>query len=172
MSPQEKRHGVMARIRTSDLTIERPTLYHLSYPARQKMYFLLEFCELGSIAGAGIWPCGQSGGLACRQSRFDLRQGWPLCIWIMYTPSTMSILGMDMCAIQKFLYFISYPFKFTISTCHPNSLNQCRICPTGKQFCGQLLKKPKGSLCGWVGGWGEGVILTLNVYKCLSDYGK
>jgi hypothetical protein len=35
MSPQEKRHGVMARIRTSDLTIERPTLYHLSYPARQ-----------------------------------------------------------------------------------------------------------------------------------------
>jgi hypothetical protein len=35
MSPQEKRHGVMARIRTSDLTMERPTLYHLSYPARQ-----------------------------------------------------------------------------------------------------------------------------------------
>jgi hypothetical protein len=34
MSPQEKRHGVMARIRTSDLTIERRTLYHLSYPAR------------------------------------------------------------------------------------------------------------------------------------------
>jgi hypothetical protein len=33
MSPQEKRHGVMARIRTSDLTIERPTLYHVSYPA-------------------------------------------------------------------------------------------------------------------------------------------
>jgi hypothetical protein len=35
MSPQEKRHGVMARIRISDLTVERPTLYHLSYPARQ-----------------------------------------------------------------------------------------------------------------------------------------
>jgi hypothetical protein len=35
MSPQEKRHGVMARIWTSDLTIERRTLYHLSYPARQ-----------------------------------------------------------------------------------------------------------------------------------------
>jgi hypothetical protein len=34
MSPQEKRHGVMARIRTSDLTIKRQTLYHLSYPAR------------------------------------------------------------------------------------------------------------------------------------------
>jgi hypothetical protein len=34
MSPQEKRHGVMARIQTSDLTIERRTLYHLSYPAR------------------------------------------------------------------------------------------------------------------------------------------
>jgi hypothetical protein len=33
MSPQEKRHGVLARIRTSDLTIERRTLYHLSYPA-------------------------------------------------------------------------------------------------------------------------------------------
>jgi hypothetical protein len=33
MSPQEKRHGVMARIRTSDLTIERQTLYHLRYPA-------------------------------------------------------------------------------------------------------------------------------------------
>jgi hypothetical protein len=33
MSPQEKRHGVMARIRTSDLTIKRPMLYHLSYPA-------------------------------------------------------------------------------------------------------------------------------------------
>jgi hypothetical protein len=33
MSPQEKRHGVMARIRTSDLTVERPTLYHLGYPA-------------------------------------------------------------------------------------------------------------------------------------------
>jgi hypothetical protein len=32
MSLQEKRHGVMARIRTSDLTIERRTLYHLSYP--------------------------------------------------------------------------------------------------------------------------------------------
>jgi hypothetical protein len=31
---QEKRHGVMARIRTSDLTIKRPTLYHLSHPAR------------------------------------------------------------------------------------------------------------------------------------------
>jgi hypothetical protein len=28
MSPQEKRHGVMARIRTSDLTIKKPTLYH------------------------------------------------------------------------------------------------------------------------------------------------
>jgi hypothetical protein len=35
MSPQEKRHGVMARIRTSDLTIERRTLYHLSYTARE-----------------------------------------------------------------------------------------------------------------------------------------
>jgi hypothetical protein len=34
MSPQEKRHGVMAQIRTSDLTIERLMLYHLSYPAR------------------------------------------------------------------------------------------------------------------------------------------
>jgi hypothetical protein len=34
MSRQGKRHGVMTRIRTSDLTIERPTLYHLSYPAR------------------------------------------------------------------------------------------------------------------------------------------
>jgi hypothetical protein len=33
MSPQEKRHGVMAQIQTSVLTIERPTLYHLSYPA-------------------------------------------------------------------------------------------------------------------------------------------
>jgi hypothetical protein len=41
MSPQEKRHGVMARIRTSDLTIERRTLYHLSYPARL-WDFLLE----------------------------------------------------------------------------------------------------------------------------------
>jgi hypothetical protein len=30
---REKRHGVMARIRTSDLTIERRTLYYLSYPA-------------------------------------------------------------------------------------------------------------------------------------------
>jgi hypothetical protein len=35
MSPQEKRHDVMARIRTFDLTIKRPTLYHLSYPAGQ-----------------------------------------------------------------------------------------------------------------------------------------
>jgi hypothetical protein len=34
MSPQEKRHGVMALIQTSDLTVERPMLYHLSYPAR------------------------------------------------------------------------------------------------------------------------------------------
>jgi hypothetical protein len=33
MSPQEKRH-VMAPIRTSDLTVQSPTLYHLSYPAR------------------------------------------------------------------------------------------------------------------------------------------
>jgi hypothetical protein len=32
MSSQEKRHDVMARIWTSDLTIKRPTLYHLSYP--------------------------------------------------------------------------------------------------------------------------------------------
>jgi hypothetical protein len=32
MSPQEKRHGVTARIRTSDLTIKRPIFYHLSYP--------------------------------------------------------------------------------------------------------------------------------------------
>jgi hypothetical protein len=39
MSTQEKRHGVMARIRTSDLTIERPTLYHLSYPARLYVEF-------------------------------------------------------------------------------------------------------------------------------------
>jgi hypothetical protein len=38
MSPQEKRHGVMARIRTSDLRIERPTLYHLRYPARRFIY--------------------------------------------------------------------------------------------------------------------------------------
>jgi hypothetical protein len=38
MSPQEKRHGVMARMRTSDLTIERRTLYHLSYPARHVNY--------------------------------------------------------------------------------------------------------------------------------------
>jgi hypothetical protein len=36
MSPQEQRHGVLARSRTSDLTIKRLTLYNLSYPA---MYF-------------------------------------------------------------------------------------------------------------------------------------
>jgi hypothetical protein len=46
MSPQEKRHGVMARIRTSDLTIERRTLYHLSYPARQSSHsFIHSFIQ-------------------------------------------------------------------------------------------------------------------------------
>jgi hypothetical protein len=34
MLPQEKRHCVMALIQTFDLTIKRPTLYHLSYRAR------------------------------------------------------------------------------------------------------------------------------------------
>jgi hypothetical protein len=46
MSPQEKRHGVMAQIRTSDLTIKRPTLYHLSYPARPKGLKTRCFCLL------------------------------------------------------------------------------------------------------------------------------
>jgi hypothetical protein len=33
MLPQEKRHGVMAQIQTSELMVYRPTLYHLSYSA-------------------------------------------------------------------------------------------------------------------------------------------
>jgi hypothetical protein len=50
MSPQEKCHDVMARIRTTDLTIKRPTLYHLSYPARQQMYTIhITFCYLFSV---------------------------------------------------------------------------------------------------------------------------
>jgi hypothetical protein len=32
LSSQEKRQGVLMRIRTSDLSIQMPTLYHLSYP--------------------------------------------------------------------------------------------------------------------------------------------
>jgi hypothetical protein len=60
-----------------------------------------------SLLGAGIWPSGQSGGLARRRSRFDPRQGRPLYIW-MYTPSAVSILGMDMCTIQKFLFHASF----------------------------------------------------------------
>jgi hypothetical protein len=47
MSPQEKRHGVMARIRTSDLTIKSPTLYHLSYPDRHFFPRLLKAKSLG-----------------------------------------------------------------------------------------------------------------------------
>jgi hypothetical protein len=44
------------------------------------------------IIGAGIWPCGQSGGLARRRSRFDPRQGRPLYIW-MYTPAFWVCFG-------------------------------------------------------------------------------
>jgi hypothetical protein len=62
------------------------------------------FCIYGS--GAGAWPSGQSGGLARQRSRFDPRQGRPLYIW-MHTPSAVCILGMDMCAIQKFLFNFS-----------------------------------------------------------------
>jgi hypothetical protein len=59
----------------------------------------------------GIWPSGQSSGLIRRRSRFDPRQGRPLYIW-MYTPSAVSILGMDMCAIQKFLFHLTCGKKF------------------------------------------------------------
>jgi hypothetical protein len=38
MSPQEKPRGVMAQIRTFDLTIGRPALYHLSYLAREHLF--------------------------------------------------------------------------------------------------------------------------------------
>jgi hypothetical protein len=48
MSPQEKRHGVTARIRTSDLTIERRPLYHLSYPARLSKTVYIFFDNMAS----------------------------------------------------------------------------------------------------------------------------
>jgi hypothetical protein len=32
------------------------------------------------------------------------RQGWPLYIWMFYTPSAMSILGMDMRSMLKYLF--------------------------------------------------------------------
>jgi hypothetical protein len=44
--------------------------------------------------GAGIWPSGQSWGLARRQSRFDSRQGPPPYIW-MYTPALWVCFGWD-----------------------------------------------------------------------------
>jgi hypothetical protein len=42
----------------------------------------------------GIWPSGQSGGLARRRSRFVSRQGRPLYIW-MYTPALRVYFGGD-----------------------------------------------------------------------------
>jgi hypothetical protein len=53
-----------------------------------------------AYAGGDLAYSGQSGGLTRRRSRFYSRQGRPLHIW-MYTLSAVSILGMDMCAIQK-----------------------------------------------------------------------
>jgi hypothetical protein len=51
------------------------------------------------IPGVGIWPSGQSGGLARRRSRFDPRQGRPHYLW-MYTPSAVSTFGW-ICALYK-----------------------------------------------------------------------
>jgi hypothetical protein len=67
------------------------------------------YTQVVRLSGAGIWPSGQSSGLAHRRSRFDPQQRHSLCLW-MYTPSAMSILGMDMCAIQKFLVLFKLCF--------------------------------------------------------------
>jgi hypothetical protein len=60
------------------------------------------------LYGEGIWPNGQSGGLARRRSSFDPLQGQPLYIW-MYTPSAVSIFGW-ICALYKSSYFIFISF--------------------------------------------------------------
>jgi hypothetical protein len=67
-----------------------------------------------NLLGAGIWPSGQSSGLARWQARFNPRQGRPLYIWTfgyMYTRSAVCILGMDMCA-SSYLFFVFCFFFF------------------------------------------------------------
>jgi hypothetical protein len=64
-------------------------------------------CSIKSSVGAGIWFSGQSGGLARQRgdpgSIFG-RDG--LFTFWMYSPSAVSVFGMDMCAIQKFLFHL------------------------------------------------------------------
>jgi hypothetical protein len=43
LSPQEKRQDVLTKIPTSDLSIQRPTLYHLSYPDKIYLSHLLDY---------------------------------------------------------------------------------------------------------------------------------
>jgi hypothetical protein len=53
-----------------------------------------------SLYWAGIWPSGQSGGLARLRSRFETLQGRPLYMW-MYMYYHINLLSIHQCDIRQ-----------------------------------------------------------------------